>query len=274
MSHTIVTYKGSTNMRIDMRWLSDALNQSSSAKQVSNQTVLVGRDSVAIGDLFSISDKDFSESVVLENSNDHMDYIGSSLQAKLKVKVEGDCGHFAGAQLAGGKLKIKGNTLNYTACNMKKGIIKVNGNCGNYAGGALVSSKKGMSGGTLVVHGNSGDFTGDLMRRGIIMVEGNIGDYCASRMIAGTITNLGSIGKQVGIGMRRGTLLLPHKPEDMSNGFKDCGRHNLGYLTLLLHELRRHEGRFQSLHPMRRRIQLYKGDLAVGGQAEMLIWIG
>ena len=119
-----------------------------------------------------------------------------------------------------------------------------------------------------------GDFTGDLMRRGLIMVEGDIGDYCASRMIAGTITNLGAIGKQVGVGMRRGTLLLPHKPEDMSKGFKDCGRHNLGFLTLLLHELRRYESRFQSLHPMRRRVQVYEGDMAVGGQAEILIWIG
>jgi len=274
MSHTIVTYKGSTNMRIDMRWLSEALNQSSSIKQVTNKTILLGRDSVPIGDLFNISDKNFSESVVLENSNNNMDYIGSHLQANLKIKVEGDSGHFTGSELAGGKLKIKGNTLNYTASNMKKGVIKVNGNCGDYAGGASVGRKKGMSGGTLVVHGNTGDFTGDLMRRGTIMVEGNIGDYCASRMIAGTITNLGTIGKQVGVGMRRGTLLLPHKPEDMSTGFRDCGRHNLGFLTLLLHELRRHEGRFQSLHPMRRRVQLYEGDMAVGGQAEMLIWIG
>ena len=175
-----------------------------------------------------------------------MDYIGNELQAKHKIKVEGDCGHYAGAKLAGGKLKIKGSTLDYTASNMKKGTIKIDGNCGHYAGSALAGTKKGMSGGTLLVHGNTGDFTGDLMRRGLIMVEGDIGDFCASRMIAGTITNLGGIGKQVGAGMRRGTLLLPHKPEDMSKGFKDSGRHNLGYLTLLLHELRRYESRFQS----------------------------
>ena len=37
------------------------------------------------------------------------------------------------------------------------------------------------------------------MRSGTIMVVNNIGDYCASRMIAGTITNLGTIGKQVGV---------------------------------------------------------------------------
>ena len=191
MSHTLVTYKGSTQMRIDMRWLSEALNQSSSAHQVKSNSIFIGKEQVAIGDLFDISDGDFSESAVLENSNDKMDYVGFDLQAKHKIKVEGDCGHYTGAQLAGGKLKIKGNTLDYTACSMKKGTIKIDGDCGHYAGSAMAGTKKGMSGGTLLVHGNTGDFTGDMMRRGTIMVEGDIGNYCASRMIAGTITNLG-----------------------------------------------------------------------------------
>ncbi len=274
MSHTTVTYKGSTHMRIDMRWLSDALNQSSKAEEVKSNSLHIGNETIKIGDLFDISGGDFTDSVVLENSHKKMDYIGSKLQAKNKIKVEGDCGHYVGAQLAGGKLKVNGNTLDYTACSMKQGTIKISGNCGHYAGSAMAGTKKGMSGGTVLVHGNTGDFTGDLMRRGLIMVEGDIGDYCASRMIAGTITNLGGIGKQVGVGMRRGTLLFPHKPEDMCPGFKDCGRHNLGFLTLLLHELRRYESRFQSLHPMRRRVQVYEGDMAVGGQAEILIWIG
>ena len=274
MSHITVTYKGSTSMRINMQWLSDALNQSSKAEEIKSNTISLGKESVEIGDLFDISGGDFTDTAVLENSNDKMDYIGSQLQSKHKIKVEGDCGHYVGAQLAGGKLKIKGSTLDYTACSMKKGIIKIGGDCGHYAGSAMAGTKKGMSGGTLLVHGNTGDFTGDLMRRGLIMVEGDIGDYCASRMIAGTITNLGGIGKQVGVGMRRGTLLFPHKPDDMCSGFKDCGRHNLGFLTLLLHELRRFESRFQSLHPMRRRVQVYEGDMAVGGQAEILIWIG
>ena len=274
MSHTTVTYKGSTQTRIDMRWLSEALNQSSSIEQVTANTILLGNEQVAIGDLFDISSADFSESVVLENSHNKMDYIGFDLQSEYSINVTGDCGHYTGAQMTGGKLTIQGNALDYTACNMKKGFIEINGNCGHYAGSAMAGAKKGMSGGTLLIHGNTGDFTGDLMRRGTIMVEGDIGDYCASRMIAGTITNLGGIGKQVGVGMHRGTLLLPHKPTDMAAGFKDCGRHNLGFLTLLLHELRRYESKFQSLHPMRRRVQVYEGDMAVGGQAEMLIWIG
>ena len=176
--------------------------------------------------------------------------------------------------MAGGTLKINGDVQDYSGCAMSKGMIEVSGNGGDYTGGAPAGAKKGMSGGTILIHGDTGSFTGDLMRRGIIMVVGNIGDYCGSRMIAGTITNLGTIGKQVGVGMRRGTILLPHKPKDLITGFHDCGRHSLGYLTLLLNELRRHDSTFRSLHPMRRRVQRYQGDTAVGGHGEMLIWIG
>ena len=274
MSHITVTYKGSTNYRIDMRWLTDALVQSSNLDQIKKFPLLLGNEMANAGDLFDCTGKFSAENLVLENSDSNLDYIGHRLGEGMQLTVEGDAGHYAGAELNGGKLCIKGNTHDYAGCAMSSGMIEVSGNSGNYIGGAMSGAKKGMSGGTILVHGNSGNFTGDMMRRGMIMVVGNIGDYCGSRMIAGTITNLGTVGKQVGIGMRRGTILLPHKPKDVITGFHDCGRHSLGYLTLLLHEIRRHDSTFRSLHPMRRRIQRYQGDTAVGGRGEMLIWIG
>ena len=271
MSHTTVTYNGSAKSRIDMRLFSQAVGQTTSVAKLKKEPFLVGNRKVQIGDVFKITGQRLARSLVLENSNNKMDYMGHNL--KHSLTVEGDCGHYAGARLAGGSLIIKGNVLDYSGCNMRAGSIEICGNTGDYLGSALPSEKKGMSGGSVLVHGNTGDFTGDLMRRGIIMVVGNIGDYCASRMIAGTITTMGSVGKQVGRGMRRGTLLFPHKPADIS-GFTDCGRHSLGYLTLLLHEIRRFESNFQSLHPMRRRVQRYQGDVSINGQGEMLIWIG
>ena len=74
--------------------------------------------------------------------------------------------------------------------------------------------------------------------------------------------------------MRRGTLLLPELPKNMPAYYENCGRHNLGYLTLLLHELRKYDSEFRSLHPMRRRVQRYLGDTSVNGLGELLIWIG
>ena len=271
MSHTTVTYNGSTKSRIDMRLFSQAISQTTSVAKLKKEPFLIGNKKAQIGDVFKISGQRLSSNLVLENSNIKMDYVGHKL--KHTLTVEGDCGHYAGTQLLGGSLIIKGHSLNYTGCNMRAGNIEICGDAGDYVGSALPSERKGMSGGSVLVHGDTGDFTGDLMRRGIIMVVGNIGDYCASRMIAGTITNMGSVGKQVGRGMRRGTLLFPHKPAEIT-GFEDCGRHSLGYLTLLLHEIRTFESKFQSLHPMRRRVQRYKGDASINGQGEMLIWIG
>ncbi len=274
MSLTTVTYKGRTKQRLDMRWLSQAINESTNSDTAKNLSLQVGNEKTNVGDVFDISGTLSNQGVVLENSNPSMDYLGHALKTDTELSVKGDAGHFTGAELAGGKLIIDGNVQDYAGCSMSKGLIEITGNGSDYLGSAYAGAKKGMSGGTILVHGNSGNFTGDLLRRGTIMVVGNIGDYCASRMIAGTITNLGTIGKQVGVGMRRGTILLPHKPKDVLTGFHDCGRHNLGYLTLLLHELRQYKSTFQSLHPMRRRVQRYIGDTTVSGQGEMLIWIG
>ena len=273
MSHTTVTYKGSVQQRIDMRWLSDVIAQSLTNEQALKLNITIGNEQTNVGDFFEVSGTSSNE-YILENASSNMDYIGSALKNDAKLSVNGDCGHYAGEQLDGGTITIQGNTQDFVGSGMSSGLLEITGNCGNYVGSALTGEKKGMSGGTVLVHGNIGDFAGDLMRRGTIMVVGNIGDHCASRMIAGTITNMGTIGKQVGVGMRRGTLLFPHKPENMAAGFHDCGRHSLGYLTLLLHELRRYKSEFQMLHPMRRRVQRYMGDTSVGGQGELLVWIG
>ncbi len=274
MTHTTVTYKGSSKQRLDMRWLSRAINESANCDEVKKQPLQVGNEKLNIGEFFEISGSFSGQPVVFENANQSMDYLGHALIKDAQLTVKGNVGHFVGAELAGGKLIIEGNAQDYAACKMSKGLVEIMGDANDYLGGAYAGDKKGMAGGTILVHGNSGNFTGDMQRRGTIMVVGNIGDYCASRMIAGTITNLGTIGKQVGVGMRRGTILLPHKPKDVLTGFHDCGRHNLGYLTLLLHELRQYKSTFKSLHPMRRRVQRYIGDTTVGGQGEMLIWIG
>lgn len=274
MSNTTVTFNGLASARIDMRWLSEAITNSYTADQAKKLTLPVGNKKIEVGELFSISGN-FSDSTAhLEDSTVKCDYIGHALPEGARLSVTGDCGHYLGAQLAGGKVTLTGNTKNYAGCAMRKGMIEIKGNSADYLGGALPGHKKGISGGTILVHGNTGNFTGDLMRRGVIMVTGSIGDYCGSRMIAGTITNLGKIGKQVGLGMRRGTLLLPELPEDMAPTFMNCGRHNLGYLTLLLRELRTHDSKFKSLHSMRRRVQKYMGDTSVGGLGEILIWIG
>lgn len=274
MNHIKINYTGNTSLRIDMRWLSDALMHADHINTVINQFITIGNQKVAIGDLFEITGDLPASSAELDNPSNKMDYIGHALRSAYSIQVNGDCGHYLGAALDGGTVRVNGNTQDFAGCGMRDGNIEISGNVNHYLGGAFTGEKRGMSGGTILIHGNAGNFVGDLMRRGTIMVAGDMGDYCAHRMIAGTITNLGSIGQHIGVGMRRGTLLIPSKPQDDLAGFSDCGRHSLGYLTLLVRQLREKDSAFQSLHPMRRRVQKYMGDTAVDGQGELLIWIG
>ncbi len=271
---TTIAFSDVPTTRLDMSWITTAITKACSADQAKKLTIQMGNKNIEVGELFKIKGDFNNQNITLENSSTRLDYIGHALPKGVQLVVHGDCGVYCGAQLAGGKLVIEGSTSDFTACAMHSGLVEVRQNCGHYTGAAYAGHKKGMSGGTILVHGDTGDFAGDLMRRGVIMVAGNIGDYCGSRMIAGTITNLGTVGRHAGAGMRRGTLLFAELPENMGEAFSNCGRHNLGYLTLLLHELRTYHSQFRSLHSMRRRVQKYMGDLSVGGLGEVLIWIG
>lgn len=274
MSNCTLRLTLDTHQRIDMRWLSQAINAGMTSADALQLSIKIGNKTSQVSDVFTLTGELTATNIVLENSSSSCDYIGYQLPAGKAINVTGAAGHYAGAELAGGQLIIHSDAQHYVGCAMRSGMITVNGHCGNYLGGAFTGQKRGMAGGTILVKGNTGDFTGDMMRKGIIMVTGNIGNYCASRMIAGTITSLGSVGTHVGKNMRRGTLLFHKLPQDLPATFTNCGRHNLGYLTLLLDEMRKHDSEFKLLHPMRRRVQRYMGDTSVAGMGELLIWIG
>jgi formylmethanofuran dehydrogenase subunit C len=130
-----------------------------------------------------------------------------------------------------------------------------------------------MSGGLVLVRGDAGGRIGDRMRRGTIIVEGGIGGYAASRMIAGTVLALGpTIGPYPGFAMKRGSLILLNRPDRELPSFADCGRHDLGFLRLLLRSLK---GRSRPLDELAKRpclVRRLAGDHSVGGKGEILLW--
>lgn len=275
MSALEFEYKTQGDFRIDMHWLSAMALNFGTIKEIEKQPMLIGNQTVSVGDCFKVKGDARSARLHLKGADDKMDYVGHALPKGIELHVEGDCGHFSGAELQGGKLVCRGNVRDFTGCAMTKGMIEVHGECGDFTGSANTGEQRGMSGGTILIRGNAGQHTGDLMRRGTILVQGNMGDYTASRMIAGTISGLGDVGNHVGRGMKRGTLLLPSLPNHkIPVNFTDAGRHNLGYLTLLLHEMRRHDSKFRTIHHMRRRIHRYIGDRSCSGLGELLIWVG
>jgi formylmethanofuran dehydrogenase subunit C len=125
-----------------------------------------------------------------------------------------------------------------------------------------------MSFGSIICQGDVGDRVGDQMRRGLILIDGNAGDYCGSRMIAGTIGVYGSVGKYAGFGMKRGTILLKNKT-DFHATIQDCGTHNLPFLALLFQSFKQLPTKFNQVKSQR--AQRFAGDLACGGNGEILV---
>ena len=119
-----------------MRWLSTAINNSSNADEAKNLPLQIGSRQTSVGDVFNISGNFSDTSVTLENSNQKMDYVGHTLPNNIELNVTGDVGHYAGAALKGGALKIQGNVCDYAGCEMSKGTIEISKNAGDYLGGA------------------------------------------------------------------------------------------------------------------------------------------
>lgn len=232
-----------------------------------------GNRRLRVGDLFELTGEDASDLVIL-NACDKLDRIGQSMRQG-RITVEGDAGAWLGCGMAGGEIEVTGNAGAYAAAAMKKGSIHVRGNVGDFLAAALPGEPRGMAGGDVIVGGNAGDRVGDRMRRGVVMIEGDAGDYCASRMGAGTIAVLGRVGANPGFAMNRGTLLLRRLDSPLLPTFSDCGRHELGFLKLLLRSWEGLPGRFGALSlatSTTSRVRRHVGDLANGGLGEILVW--
>jgi len=230
-----------------------------------------GKRQLPVGELFAIGGEDPSR-VVIRNSNAMLERIGAGM-AEGSIEVEGDAGAYLGQDMRGGQILVRGNCGDFCASGLCGGFIRIDGDAGDFLGAAAPSERQGMRGGQVLVRGSAGDRVADRMRRGDILIEGDVGDYCCSRMLAGTVAVLGDIGASIGIGMRRGTLLLANNPTSMPATFIDTGTHNLGFLSLWARKLRGQPGLFGHLDPSRQWVHRRIGDQACGGLGEVLVWM-
>jgi len=271
MSGLVLTLKEPPRQRIDMSPLIPQRLQGLDAAAIGGLELASGNRRLRVGDLFAISPGDPND-LHITDSCAKLDGIGQAM-AGGTITTQGDAGAYLGLAMEGGRIVVHGNAGAFAAAGMRGGLIEIDGNAGDCIGGALAGEMKGMSGGLVVVRGSAGDRTGDRMRRGTIIVEGDVGACAASRMIAGTLVVLGSaLGPYPGFGMKRGTLILLTPPQRQLPSFADAGRHDLGFLRLLLLELRGHSRELDDLATRPTTVHRYVGDLAAGGTGEMLIW--
>lgn len=150
--------------------------------------------------------------------------------------------------------------------------IRIVGQCPwlDRVGGAAPGASTGMDGGRVVVEGSVGSLVGHRMRRGEVFVDGNVGDYPGARMVAGTIVVTGALGHSPMASARRGTLVHSQNTAWDSRRFSRPVSAEFPYASLI-----RLEPRDQSLQTLLDRcgsgqISVRRGDLSVGGQAEVI----
>lgn len=271
MSGLSFRLKAAVPWRVDMSPLTPDRLAGMNARDIARIGLLSGNSRIPAGDLFDIAAGDPAD-IRLQTNNDKLDFIGHDMRTG-RLTVDGAAGAYCGLNLAGGELILRGQAGPYAAAGMTGGRFEAAGDVGDNFGGALPGEMRGMSGGIAILRGNAGQRIGDRMRRGTIIVEGNVGAYAASRMIAGTIIALGSaIGAYPGFAMKRGTLILRSLSNHMLPTFADCGRHELGFLSLLFLQLRNSSSQLDQLAAQTKIVQRMVGDQAAGGKGEILCW--
>ncbi len=90
-------------------------------------------------------------------------------------------------------------------------------------------------------------------------------------MVAGTIVGFGRVGSGTGSGMKRGTIaLLGEEEPELLPTFAGSGRHRLPFLAIYLRRLRELGFRVPG-GAFAGDVRRYNGDLAAGGQGEILV---
>ena len=153
------------------------------------------------------------------------------------MRVDGNVGDRAGADLSGGRLELGGNAGHSTGEGMSGGLVVVRGNTGDRAGAAAPGRKRGMTGGELVILGNAGDETGALMRRGLVAVGGTTGRCTLLSTIAGTVVACGAAGADAALWNKRGSLICLGSVEPSATYRYACMIQPV-YLRLLFRRLR------------------------------------
>ncbi|GAA4252585.1 formylmethanofuran dehydrogenase subunit C [Azospirillum formosense] len=270
MSGIILTTRDPSGPPIDMTGVLPERLAAGGREALAGLTLLRGRERHRLDTLFTLEDGGHPGSLVLRPGGAVLDGVGTGMSTG-EIRVEGDCGAYAGSAMSGGTLTIEGNCGAFVAAEMSGGRLRVAGDAGDFLGAPLAGGTRGMSGGTVVVMGNAGERVGERMRRGLIAVHGRVGSLCGARMIAGTIVVGTGCGPDAGQAMRRGSILLQRALESVPSGFVDGGMNDWLFLDLMRKELI-DGGAWPSGFPTAgTRARRLIGDRTAGGIGEVLI---
>ena len=257
-------------LRLDLRGLRPSALAGLSAAELAALPLGHGREPVALGDCFAVNPR-ADGALVFEGDLSRCDRVGWQLDGGT-LRVAGPVGDHAGGAMRAGELLIEGDARDLVGCEMAGGRLEVRGHVGDFAAGNLPGSMDGMRGGLLLVRGHAGARFGDRMRRGTALVFGDAGDFLASRLVAGTIAVGGRVGRHLGYGLRRGSVVLAGPPPQIPSTYVPAVAEAPVFWQLLARDLARLGGPGSAFAGLpQRRIRRHLGDLAAGGQGELIL---
>lgn len=218
-----------------------------------------------------LADNPVDQLIVIDGDARHIKHIGEKMTAG-RIVIQGDAGMHTGAQMKGGDITVTGNIGDWCGAEMKGGLIKVLGDAGNLVGSAYRGSPEGMTGGCILVNGSAGTEIGSFMRRGMIVVKGDTGSFTGVHMNGGEIIILGRAGRRAGAQAKGngGFIACLGGVEELLPTYRYDATFNPTFMRLYLKQLSENLGIDTTSYidkPMKR----YRGDLAVGGNSEILV---
>jgi formylmethanofuran dehydrogenase subunit C len=274
---TTLRVKTPPGFRVDASALRPAALAAMSVAEIERVVLSGGNERCMVGDVFDVlrehapvsaADAELA-TLIVDGAGRWLDRLGAEM-AGGRLLIRGSAGDYSGFRMSGGVLQIDGDAGHFTGCEMRGGRLTVRGDSGDFVAAALAGDMEGMTGGTLTIHGNAGARLADRMRRGLVLVGGDAGEFAAARLVAGTVGVAGRVGAHYAYGMRRGTLLLAQRPPALPPTFTGGGRGFDVFWSLLVRSLGTEIAPFSQWRAGRLPLR-YTGDLAVAGCGEILI---
>jgi len=154
-----------------------------------------------------------------------------------RLTIDGRAGAHLGAGMTDGEIVVEGDAGDFAGAEMHGGRIVVRGSAGRRLGGAYAGSRAGMRGGEILVHGDAGEEAGAGLRRGVVAVARRAGDAAGLSALAGTIVVLGALGANVGVLMRRASIVAMTPPA-LPPTYARAATYRPSFLPLMLRRLR------------------------------------
>jgi formylmethanofuran dehydrogenase subunit C len=230
--------------------------------------VHLGKRQRRVDDFFAVDGQPGDE-LEIRGDVGRVKWIGRGMTRGL-IRIDGHAGMHLGSAMKGGVIEVSGNAGDWLGAEMSGGVIRVRGNAGGQVGAAYRGSSSGMTDGIILIDGSAGLEVGMRMKRGTIVVGGPVRDFAGLQMKGGTIVLQSGAELRTGAWMNRGTI-VSLKPIPLLPTFSYAATYNPTFLRLYARRL----ATLGYMLPYEDRdgsYRRYTGDAAVPGRGEILVW--